>query len=67
MFADFYRHLLAKRLLNQRSASDEMEKTMIGKLKAICGQQFTSKLEVNTILIYYIIFNFLTRGCLTIW
>ena len=33
LFADIYRNLLAKRLLNQRSASDDMEKLMIGKLK----------------------------------
>lgn len=33
LFADIYRNLLAKRLLNQRSASDDMEKLIIGKLK----------------------------------
>ena len=37
LFADIYRNLLAKRLLNQRSASDDMEKLMIGKLKLRCG------------------------------
>jgi cullin 1 len=33
LFAEIYRNQLAKRLLNQRSASDDMEKLMIGKLK----------------------------------
>lgn len=33
LFAEIYRNQLAKRLLNQRSASDEMERLMIGKLK----------------------------------
>lgn len=42
MFAELYRNQLAKRLLNQRSASDEMERLMIGKLKLRCGAQFTS-------------------------
>lgn len=31
--------------MNQKSASDEMERVMIGKLKLKCGTQFTSKLE----------------------
>lgn len=38
LFAEIYRNQLAKRLLNQRSASDEMERLMIGKLKLRCGQ-----------------------------
>lgn len=45
MFAEIYRNQLAKRLLNQRSASDEHEKLMITKLKQRCGSQFTSKME----------------------
>jgi cullin 1 len=45
MFAELYRNQLAKRLLNQRSASDEMERLMIGKLKLRCGAQFTTKME----------------------
>ena len=45
LFAEIYRNQLAKRLLNQRSASDEHEKLMITKLKARCGSQFTSKME----------------------
>lgn len=45
MFAEFYRNQLAKRLLNQRSTSDDAEKMMIAKLKVQCGTQFTSKME----------------------
>jgi cullin 1 len=37
LFAEIYRNQLAKRLLNQRSASDEMERLMIGKLKLRYG------------------------------
>mmetsp|Transcript_22277 Transcript_22277/g.46834 ORF Transcript_22277/g.46834 Transcript_22277/m.46834 type:complete len:742 (-) Transcript_22277:219-2444(-) len=45
LFADIYRNQLAKRLLNQRSSSDDAEKLMIAKLKVQCGTQFTSKME----------------------
>jgi cullin 1 len=45
MFSEFYRKLLSKRLLLQRSSSADAEKSMIGKLKLRCGAQFTSKME----------------------
>lgn len=45
VFVEVYRGLLAKRLLNQRSASPFAEKSMIQKLKLKCGHHFTSKLE----------------------
>lgn len=45
LFAEFYRKQLATRLLTQRSASSDAEKSMIGKLKLSMGAQFTSKLE----------------------
>lgn len=45
IFSEFYRKLLAKRLLLQRSSSYDAEKAMIGKLKFSSGAQFTSKLE----------------------
>lgn len=45
MFSEFYRKSLATRLLTQRSASDDCERAMIGKLKLKCGAQFTSKFE----------------------
>jgi len=45
LFAEIYRNQLAKRLLSQRSISDDAEKLMIAKLKVQCGTQFTSKME----------------------
>jgi cullin 3 len=45
VFEEFYKVLLAKRLLTARGTSDEAEKLVIAKLKAECGYQFTSKLE----------------------
>jgi cullin 1 len=45
MFAEIYRNQLAKRLLNQRSTSNDAERLMIAKLKMQCGTQFTSKME----------------------
>lgn len=45
LFADHYRTQLSKRLLYETSASEDMEKVMIAKLKMKCGAQFTSKLE----------------------
>jgi len=36
---------LAKRLLNQRSSSQDAEVLMISKLKLRCGAQFTGKME----------------------
>lgn len=45
LFAEIYRNHLSKRLLNQRSASDDMERLMISKLKSECGAQFTAKME----------------------
>merc|ERR1719203_1613787 len=45
LFAEIYRNQLSKRLLYERSASEDAEKSMIAKLKMKCGAQFTSKLE----------------------
>ena len=45
LFSDIFRHLLAKRLLNQKSANDDAEKSIIGKFKLKCGAQFTYKME----------------------
>ena len=42
LFAEIYRNQLAKRLLNQRSASDGGQH--VGKLKLRCGSQFTGKM-----------------------
>ena len=45
VFESYYKNLLCKRLLSGRTVSDEVERTLISKLKAECGYQFTSKLE----------------------
>ncbi|GMH64531.1 hypothetical protein TrST_g105 [Triparma strigata] len=45
VFESFYKTSLAKRLLGGKSVSDECEKSMVAKLKAECGYQYTSKLE----------------------
>ena len=45
IFEKYYKTHLAKRLLNQRSQSDDAEKAFIGKLKQEFGYQFTAKLE----------------------
>ena len=45
LFGEIYRNQLAKRMLNNKSASDDLEKTMISKLKHDVGAQFTSKME----------------------
>ena len=45
VFEKYYKQHLAKRLLGGRSVSDDGERSMITKLKAECGYQFTSKLE----------------------
>ena len=45
-FEEYYKRHLARRLLNQKSVSDDLEKMMISKVKSECGFQFTSKLEV---------------------
>lgn len=45
VFERYYKQHLAKRLLLNKSVSDDSEKNMISKLKQECGCQFTSKLE----------------------
>ena len=45
LFAEFYRKRLAKRLLFDRSANDDAERSLLTKLKQQCGAQFTSKME----------------------
>ena len=45
MFEAFYKKDLSKRLLLDKSASVDAEKSMISKLKAECGSGFTAKLE----------------------
>ncbi|KAK9281175.1 hypothetical protein L1049_004070 [Liquidambar formosana] len=45
LFGEFYRKKLARRLLFDRSASDDHERNILTKLKQQCGGQFTSKME----------------------
>ncbi|CAG8782449.1 12692_t:CDS:10, partial [Racocetra persica] len=45
IFEAFYKRDLAKRLLLNKSASFDYEKSMLSKLRKECGPQFTSKLE----------------------
>jgi len=45
VFEAFYKKDLAKRLLLGRSASTDLERSMITKLKTECGSRFTNRLE----------------------
>mmetsp|Transcript_24421 Transcript_24421/g.53296 ORF Transcript_24421/g.53296 Transcript_24421/m.53296 type:complete len:740 (-) Transcript_24421:186-2405(-) len=45
VFEKYYKQHLAKRILSNRSVSDDAERSLIVKLKTECGYQFTSKLE----------------------
>jgi cullin 1 len=45
VFQKFYSKMLAKRLVNGSSASDDTEGSMISKLKEACGFEYTSKLQ----------------------
>jgi len=45
VFQKFYSKMLAKRLVNHMSASDDAEASMISKLKQACGFEYTSRLQ----------------------
>jgi len=45
VFQKFYSRMLAKRLVQSTSASDDAETTMISKLKEACGFEYTNKLQ----------------------
>lgn len=45
VFQKFYAKMLAKRLVQHMSASDDAEASMISKLKQSCGFEYTSKLQ----------------------
>ncbi|KAL8277545.1 hypothetical protein RQP46_009977 [Phenoliferia psychrophenolica] len=45
VFQKFYSRMLARRLINESSASDDAEASMITKLKDACGYEYTSKLQ----------------------
>ncbi|XP_047331162.1 cullin-3A-like [Impatiens glandulifera] len=44
-FEKYYKQHLSKRLLYDKTVSDESERSLIGKLKSECGFHYTSKLE----------------------
>ncbi|KAH7976096.1 hypothetical protein HPB52_008637 [Rhipicephalus sanguineus] len=45
LFEQYYKQRMAKRLLLNKSASDEAEKTVVARLRKECGCLFTSKME----------------------
>ncbi|XP_055355504.1 cullin-3-like isoform X2 [Paramacrobiotus metropolitanus] len=45
LFERYYKHFLARRLLNARGQAEEAEKTMLTKLRNEAGYSYTSKLE----------------------
>lgn len=45
VFLKFYHRMLAKRLVNSSSTSDDAETSMISKLKEACGFEYTNKLQ----------------------
>jgi cullin 3 len=45
VFENFYKSLLSKRLLGGKDINEELERSVVAKLKAECGYQFTSKIE----------------------
>merc|ERR1712038_479175 len=45
VFQRFYSKMLAKRLVQHMSASDDAEASMISKLKQACGFEYTNKLQ----------------------
>lgn len=45
LFSEFYRKKLSRRLLHDKSSSDDHERSVLSRLKQQCGAQFTSKME----------------------
>ncbi|RKP39507.1 Cullin [Dimargaris cristalligena] len=45
VFQKFYSKMLAKRLINRTSVSEDAEANMISKLKVACGHEYTHKLQ----------------------
>jgi len=45
IFEETYRNYFAKRLLNQKSINDDIEKQVISKMKMKYGSQYTAKIE----------------------
>ena len=45
VFQKFYSKMLARRLVQQNSASDDAEASVISKLREMCGYEYTNKLQ----------------------
>lgn len=45
LFSEFYRKKLSRRLLFDKSSSDDHERSILTRLKQQCGAQFTSKVR----------------------
>uniref|UniRef100_A0AC35UAM8 CULLIN_2 domain-containing protein n=1 Tax=Rhabditophanes sp. KR3021 TaxID=114890 RepID=A0AC35UAM8_9BILA len=45
MFENYYRRHLSKRLLNSKTLPDELEHSMVARIKTQCGGIFTSKMD----------------------
>ena len=45
LFESYYKSSLARRLLSGRSVSDDVERSVVTRLKAKCGYMFTNRLE----------------------
>lgn len=45
VFLFFFSKMMAKRLINEASASEDMEATFISKLKSVSGYEYTTKLQ----------------------
>lgn len=58
VFQKFYSKMLAKRLVQHMSASDDAEASMISKLKQACGFEYTSKLQRMFQVLYCAMLSF---------
>ncbi|KPJ10991.1 Cullin-1 [Papilio machaon] len=58
VFQKFYSKMLAKRLVQHMSASDDAEASMISKLKQACGFEYTSKLQ-RMFLLIMVVFKYI--------
>ncbi len=59
LFADIYRNQLARRLLNSRSASDDMERLMIGE----SGDEDNEEEEEDAGFVFFLGFSSVSYSC----
>ena len=55
LFAEFFRKKLARRLLQEKSSSDEHERSILSRLKQQCGAQFTSKVGTRSVCVNHFV------------